>query len=199
MKNQVTQNQLRGRAIGSLFFAGFGALWMLLALYARQILTIDTAIFVATGTLALSVAAVWLMRKASRFPKIPEDPSSGKSFGRINALQWAAGAIVAFTFSRLHMDAYIPSAITAIVGIHFFPLAKLFRYPMHNVTGVVMVLWASASVLFVPVDQLQGIAALGSGTILWLSAAITLALALTSARRFQTTDARHTKQDSLYA
>jgi hypothetical protein len=34
-----------------------------------------------------------------------------------------------------------------------------------------------------PADQLQGITALGTGLILWLSAAVTLALALQSARQ----------------
>jgi hypothetical protein len=40
-----------------------------------------------------------------------------------------------------------------------------------------------ASVVFVPVADLQSIAALGTGMILWLSAAVTLMLALRAARR----------------
>ncbi len=34
MKTIQNANQLSGRAMGSLFFTGFGALWLLLALYA---------------------------------------------------------------------------------------------------------------------------------------------------------------------
>ena len=195
MKNITTANQLRGRAIGSIFFAGFGALWILLSFYARQVLTVDTGIFVATVALALMAIALWLMRQARHYPLLPEDTARGRSFGRINVLQWIAVAIVAFSFAKLHMDAYVMSAITAIVGIHFFPLAKLFRYPMHNVTGAVLVLWASASVLFVPVDRLQGVSALGTGIVLWLSAAITLTLAIAMARRSHPIQ----KRDSLYA
>lgn len=195
MKNITTANQLRGRAIGSIFFAGFGALWILLSFYARQVLTVDTGIFVATVALALMAIALWLMRQARHYPSLPEDPARGRSFGRINVLQWIAVAIVAFSFAKLHMDAYVMSAITAIVGIHFFPLAKLFRYPMHNVTGAVLVLWASASVLFVPVDRLQGVSALGTGIVLWLSSAITLTLAIAMARRSNPIQ----KRDGLYA
>jgi len=195
MKNITTANQLRGRAIGSIFFAGFGALWILLSFYARQVLTVDTGIFVATVALALMAIALWLMRQARHYHLLPEDPARGRSFGRINVLQWIAVAIVAFSFAKLHMDAYVMSAITAIVGIHFFPLAKLFRYPMHNVTGAVLVLWASVSVLFVPVDRLQGISALGTGIVLWLSSAITLTLAIAMARRSNPIQ----KRDSLYA
>jgi hypothetical protein len=195
MTNLPTANQLTGRAIGSLFFAGFGALWLTLSLYVRQILNVDLVIAVAAGLATLVLAAFWLMRQARRFPKIAEDPARSRAFNRINGIQWVAIAAVAFSFARLHIDAYVLSAITAIVGIHLFPLARLFRYPMHNVTGAALVLWASASVLFVPTGHLQGITALGTGILLWLSAAMTLALAALTIRR--TSPVPATNQDSL--
>ncbi len=174
----TTANQLSGRAIGSIFFSSFGALWIALALYIKQTLSIDLAIGIGAGLAALLLTAFWLMRRAKRFPRLPEDKAIGRAFNRINAIQWIAVAIVGFTFARLHIDVYVLSAITAIVGIHMFPLAKLFRYPLHNVTGAVLVAWASASVLFVPTDHLQSTTAIGTGIILWLSAAMTLALAI---------------------
>jgi len=174
----ITANQLSGRAIGSIFFSGFGALWIALALYIKQTLSIDLAIGIGAALAALLLTAFWLMRRAKRFPKLPEDKAMGRAFNRINAIQWIAVAIVGFTFARLHIDVYVLSAITAIVGIHMFPLAKLFRYPLHNVTGAVLVAWASASVLFVSADHLQSATAIGTGIILWLSAAVTLALAI---------------------
>ena len=183
MKNIITANHLRGRAIGSIFFAGFGALWIVLSLYVRETLTVDTAILVAAVAAALLLSALWLMNQANRFPMMPEDPARGRAFIRINGIQWAAVGVVAFTFARLHMDSYVLSAITAIVGIHFFPLAKLFRYPLHNLTGAVLVVWASATVLLIPTENLQGITALGTGIILWASAAITLTLAIAAAQR----------------
>jgi hypothetical protein len=183
MRNSPTANQLTGRAIGSIFFTGFGATWILLSLYIRQILSVDLAILVVAFAVALLLSGLWLMQQAKRYPKMPEDPARGRAFTRINAIQLIAVAIVAFAFAKLHIDAYVLSAITAIVGVHFFPLAKLFRYPMHTVTGAVLVVWASMSVLLIPTEHLQGITALGTGIILWLSAAITLGIALTTVRR----------------
>jgi hypothetical protein len=177
MEHTVTANQLSGRAIGSIFFAVFGALWITIALYVKQILTVDLAIGVAAVLAALLLSAVWLLRQAKLFPKLPENRAISREFNRINAIQWIAVGIVAFSFARLHIDAYVLSAITAIVGVHLFPLAKLFRYPLHNVTGAVLVAWASASVLLFSPDSLQGVTAIGTGIILWLSAATTLALA----------------------
>jgi hypothetical protein len=74
------------------------------------------------------------------------------------------------------------SAITAIVGLHMFPLARVFRYPLHYVTGSALVGWAAASALLFPKDEMQGSTALGTGLILWLSALVTLALAMRAVR-----------------
>jgi hypothetical protein len=114
---------------------------------------------------------------------VPDDPGRGRAFGWINAIQWTAVFIVAFSFAKLHIDAYVISAITAIIGLHMFPLARLFRYPLHYATGAVLVAWAAASAILAPVEQMQGTAALGTGIILWLSAAVTLAVAVHAARQ----------------
>jgi len=179
---KITANQLSGRAVGSLFFTGFGTLWLTLGLYLRQIVNGAFLTGISAGLAVLPLAAFWLLRQSSRYPKVPDDPARNRAFNRINAIQWAAVFIVAFTFGRLHLDAYVLSAITAIVGIHLFPLARLFRYPMHYVTGAALVLWASASVLLFPAEHLQGVTALGTGILLWASAALTLVLAAAAIR-----------------
>lgn len=179
----ITANQITGRAVGSLFFTGFGALWLVLSLVARERLNAASISTVAAGLIILASAAVLLMRQSRRFRAVPEDPEQTKAFNRINAVQWIAVAIVAFTFSVLHQQAYVPSAITAIVGLHLFPLARLFNYRMHHVTAISLVLWATVCLLALPVDRLQGITALGTGIILWLSAAIGLVIGAQAIRR----------------
>lgn len=183
MTSRLTANQLSGRAISSLFFAGFGALWLSLSLYVRGSLNALSIATVSIGLLLLVSAALWLIREARRFPKMPEDPAQGRAFNRINAIQWIAVAVVAVTLSRFHLEIYIPSAIAAIVGLHLFPLARLFGYPLHHVTALALVLWATACLLFVPVDNLQGLTALGTGVILWISAVVSLAIGARVTRR----------------
>jgi hypothetical protein len=183
MKNFPTANQLGGRAVGSIFFTGFGAIWLFLALYARQQLSAAVIAAILFGTLFLLLCAGYLLRQAKRWPRVPDDPAMGRVFGWINAIQWTAVAVVAIVLAKLHLDAYVMSAITAIVGLHMFPLARLFHYPAHYATGAVLVAWAVASIFAVPSDQLQGMSALGTGIILWLSAFVTLALAFQAARQ----------------
>jgi len=183
MNPSPTANQLGGRAVGSIFFTGFGSLWLFLALYAKEQLSVATVSGVALATLLLVLAAMHLRRVARRFPRLPDDPATGRAFGWINAIQWIAVAVAAFTLAKLNLDAYVMNAITAIVGLHMFPLARVFRYPVHYATGGALVAWAVFAGLLVPIEQMQGVTALGTGIILWLSAAVTLVLALKIARQ----------------
>jgi len=182
MNAQITANAISGRATGALFFTGFGALWLVLALYAREQLSARALALVAGGALVLVASALWLRSKAKGLPQAEEDPAIKRNFRRINLVQWAAVAVVAFSFARLHIDAYVMSAITAIVGLHFLPLARLFRYKLHYLSGAVLVAWAAASVFLFPAERLPGATALGTGAILWTSAFATLVLAVARLR-----------------
>lgn len=183
MKNFPTANQLSGRAIGSMFFSIFGTIWILLALYARQELRPATVSVTLLATFVLLSLALYLARQSARWPRVPDTPTVGRAFAWINAIQWIAISGVAFSFAKLHIDAYVMNAIAAVVGLHMFPLARLFRHPLHYATGALLIAWAAASAVLAPVDRLQGIAALGTGLILWLSAAVTLSIALQAARQ----------------
>ena len=183
MRTPHTTNQFTGRAIGAIFFAAFGALWLFLSFYARQMLNGATITGLFFGLALFLLAAFYLFREANRFPRVPANPAQGRAFAWINAVQWLVVCVVAFTFAKLHMDTYIMCAITAIVGLHMLPLARLFRYPLHYVTGAALLIWAAASVFLVPAEQLQGITALGTGIILWISAAATLAIAIGATRQ----------------
>jgi hypothetical protein len=177
MTSIPTANQLAGRAIGSIFLSCFGALWIATALYIRQSLSI-AGICADLGVTAILLAcAIRLIRQSRNFVRVLEDPAQTRAFHRINAIQWIAIGIVAFTLGRLHQEVYGISAITTIVGLHLFPLARLFRYPAHYVTAIALVLWAGISLLISPLDRLQSTTALGTGILLWLSAATTLSLA----------------------
>ena len=182
MNATLTRNQLAGRAIGAIFFSAFGALWLGLALYAMQQLTVASASVVVLILANLLAAALFLIRQSRRFPRLPQDSARSSAFNCINAVQWIAIGLTALTFAKLHLDAYVLCAITAIIGLHMFPLARLFRYRPHYATGLALVAWAAVSALAARVDHLQGISALGTGLILWLSAVVTLTLALQAAR-----------------
>ncbi len=179
----LSANALRGRAIGTMFFAFFGGFWFLIALYARQQINAITVSAVVLLMFALGVAAYNLMRLSTHFTRIPEDPTIGRKFGWINLIQWGSIAILVPTLGKLHLDVYIPTTITVIVGLHMLPLATLFRYAQHNITGCLLIVWAGAAMLIAPADSMQSTTCIGTGSILWVSGAVTLVRAFRAVRQ----------------
>jgi hypothetical protein len=169
---------LRGRATGVLFLSGFGVLWLLLGFAAREWLSPLTVAAVLVGLGALVAGAVALRRRAAVLPPSTLGPEErrriGRTFGLVNAVQWAAIIAVAVVLGRLHLDAYIPAAVTVVVGVHFFPLARLFRFPQHHVTGAALVAWGVVCLLFIPRDVLQSTTGFGTGLILCAASVVTL-------------------------
>ena len=180
MQTELTANRVGGCAFGAMIFAGFGCGWMFWSLAAMHRIATVTAIGVDLGALALLGAAVYVRRQARRWPSVPGKPGMWRAFAWINVIQWTAIAAVVFGFSRLHIGAYGAAAVTMIVGLHCLPLARLFRYPMHYVTGAVLVAWAAVSALLFSPDVVEGAAALGTGVILWVSAVVMLVLVMRS-------------------
>jgi len=54
-----------------MFFTAFGALWLMLSLYARETLSVATVTGVLLGVVALAWNAIYLLRAARRLPPLP--------------------------------------------------------------------------------------------------------------------------------
>ncbi len=183
MNRLLTSIQVRGRASAAMILTGFGGLWLGLSLYSLGLLHASALLVLAAGAVLLVLRAVQLFRAAKRLPKAAGDPAMRRRFNQVNAAQWILISIVAFLFHSFGLDNYITNLITAVVGLHMLPLARIFRYWPHYVIGWVLIVWAVASLSLVPAVSLQAVDALGTGVILWLSAAAMLALHLPAARK----------------
>ncbi len=183
----ITAEAAQGRAWGSFFFIGFGSLWLLTGLrnMGRLSLGSEAAVF-ALGLLALA-AATALLRMAGRLPHAAVDPEEEarvkRIFTAVNIIQWVAVATAVIVLILLRIPEYIVPAIGIIVGLHLYPLAGAFRYPMHTVTATVLVLWCAGCIALVSRPGLPGVGAFGTGAILLGSALITLGLACSRARK----------------
>lgn len=175
-----TANQLNGIATSVCFLSGFGALWLLLALLASEHLHAAEVAGVLVGMAVFIVMVFKLFRAAKRWPRVPDDPAVGRRFGWINAIQWIAIFLVFQICAHWHIQDYSLAAVTAIVGLHFFPLASLFRNPTHHATGAMLVVWSVAAVLILPRQSLFSITALGTGLLLWQAAAMALSVGLSA-------------------
>ena len=136
---------------------------------------------------AFAIPALWVLKRASTLPKQTLDPEVeagiSRTFNRANTAQWIAIPVAIVLLNLMHQAAYIVPAIATIVGLHLFPLAHAFRYPIHYVTGALLVLWSAASVFMLPRENVASMGALGTSAILLLSAAYTLTNTALAARR----------------
>lgn len=184
MQTEMTANRVSSMGTGIMFFSAFGAAWLFWSMAIREEVSAVTASAAFAGVLALIAGAVYLKRRAKQWPRVPDDPREGRLFGWVNAIEWAAIFAAGFVCHRFHWDLYFPSAVTVIVGLHFYPLAGLFRNPLHYGTGTALVVWAVASAATVSADHLQGITTRGTGAILWAASLVTFVRGLTLMSRF---------------
>ena len=163
-----------GRAIGAMFFSVFGGAWLALWAYSE----FAESIAVILGVLAATLGLLWRSYVIYKFnsPALkrekdsPENKRKERLFNLVNVGQWVAIFAVYGLLSMSGHETLILPAIILIVGAHFIPLARLFNYPPHYITGAAMMLLAVSFPLVASEGPTSGIGALGAGLILWLSA-----------------------------
>ncbi|WP_148289721.1 hypothetical protein [Ideonella sp. B508-1] len=169
------QAALASRAIGAMFFSVFGSLWIVLGL---AIALAQPPVWVwllpALPGLALLGRALSVHRHhrdaLRALEAQPEAKQRAQRFHWINAGQWIAIFVLGNALKWLGLGAWFLPMVIAVVGLHFLPLAGLFRYRPHLLTGLALVGLAILAPLATGrPDNAWG--PLGAGLILWASAA----------------------------
>ncbi|MCO5979013.1 hypothetical protein [Ideonella oryzae] len=164
-----------GRAIGAMFFSVFGGLWIVLGLaiaFAHP--PVWVWLLPALPALALLGRALSVHRRhrdaLAALEAQPEAKQRAKRFHWINGGQWIAIFVLGNALKWLGLGAWFIPMVIAVVGLHFLPLARLFRYPPHQLTGWALIALAILAPLATGrPDNAWG--PLGTGLILWASAA----------------------------
>lgn len=166
---------LAGRAIGAMFFSVFGGAW--LALWSHS--EFPESISVLLAVLAVTILLLWRAYVTYNFNSLAlkrekdsiENRRKQRVFNLVNVGQWVAIFVVAGILLMAGLENLILPAVILIIGAHFIPLARLFNYTPHYITGAAMMLLAATYPLVAPEGPTSSIGALGAGLILWLSAA----------------------------
>lgn len=145
----ITPSALRGRGTGIIVCALFAALW---ANWASPLLSglpatyQWAAIFVVVATSGtLLVAGIAMIRRGRRLSQATGMGDTAPRRMRRKFMLVLLGEIVALNIAAYllighHMAQYLAPAIAVIVGLHFLPLAKIFRSPHFFATAVAMTL-----------------------------------------------------------
>jgi hypothetical protein len=167
-----------GRGVGALALTAFGALWLFNALHVGGATRFWFAVlWIVAAALALaSIVSLHRGRRAmGRLPR--RGPEVARKFWTVFGLEAAAIVVAVVLFQLWHWERYMVAAIAAIVGLHFLPLAKLFRAPVYYFTGIALVAWPTVLLVAMPASTQRDVAiAYGVGALLWGTALIVLAI-----------------------
>jgi hypothetical protein len=151
----------------------FAALWALVGLVSAGF---GGLVVVIPLSLSLAVMVMgWVAQ--NKAPIDPEDARRIRRTVRIwSAVEFALIAAAIYLLSQLKLPQYVVPTICAIVGLHFFPLARGIPLPLYNWTGAALLavagVWAA-----MPVPLAFVIAPLLAAVILWGTATVLIVTA----------------------
>jgi hypothetical protein len=168
---ETTRQDLVDRGVGASVTAVFGAIWI--ALGTSVLVGAKTPLLLAIGLVgaALVFAAVRLAPRSGKScatePERPERIRRNRQFHIVNGVQWACIVALVLSLNLTHHPEWIADGIVLIVGLHFLPLARLFRSTSHSVAGIALVLWALLYPWVVDGGAFSPWGPIGAGLILW--------------------------------
>lgn len=166
-----------GRNVASLIMLSFGFVWLGWGFSTLEAFSYWKWILLYVVFLAALVPTVSAIRQSrARMKSVGEDrenlwSKNRSKFRIVTALEGAGCGIVVFLcvfFQRLDLLAV---GISLVVAIHFIPLGALFHYPTYYVTSIAIMICDVLSVLFFRADAITTVAGIGTGLILWITAA----------------------------
>lgn len=176
----ITPSAVSGPATGVIACALFAALWAnwasplwsrLPAPYGWVAACVAVA---ASGTLLVAgVAMIRHARRVSRATGVSSCAPRGmrRRFWLVLAGEIVALNVAAYLLASQHALQYLPPAVAVVVGLHFLPLAKLFRAPHFFGTAVVMTLAGALAAVAVASGSsaiiVDGLAELACALALW--------------------------------
>jgi hypothetical protein len=158
---------------GLAFLAVFGLVWWL-----AGVTVLGEALWPVAVPAGLALAAgVW--RTGRGLPKTGRAPVLGdvrRRFTWINVLQWLAIALAAACARAGDVPELIPGLVAVIVGLHFLPLAVLFRRRRFHLTGAMLIAVGTAGCVIgiagAAASTVQATVGLGAAIILWGTASL---------------------------
>lgn len=170
-------SELFGQTQGAMVLVGAGLGWIIGGLAALGEVPLVLFLGVLAAATLLLLCAVAVRRSAPGVTEAPWSPPVRRGFWLAFGAEAAAIVVIVAIALLLHSPGWIPPLVALAVGLHFLPLAWVFRRPLYYATGAALCAVCAATIVFVPpqwgMRPLQGwqlSAGLGSGTVLWLSA-----------------------------
>ena len=141
----MDRGTLLGMATGAGVMFGFGIVWLLIGLFRGRPSPRWLRLSLLLAGIALGASIVTLGVRASHLPANASPVTArqaainreiGRHFYLILGVELVAIFVAVVVLSAFRYPDYILCGIALIVGVHFFPLAALFRAPVYYGTGL---------------------------------------------------------------
>jgi len=157
MNRMITKNEVHGIAYGIFFMAFFGTLWAGIGIGGLQdwvspwfisiVLLVGIILMICFATLFYGARN---LSKPVSERDVRMRKRLGKWFGIISSMEGIFIGLASIICNALNHFEYFFPVMALIVGIHFFPLAKLFRVRIHYIAGGLLCLLSVITLLFIP-------------------------------------------------
>ena len=160
-----------GAAIGSSIFTVFGAGWLIA--WSHKTMGNAPVFWAAIALVGLAILLMAIKQYQrnqdahAAAADTPESKKAAKVFNWVNAGQGIAIFLALNVANNIgHPEWFIPAFIF-VVGLHFIPLAPVFKAPRHYVLGFALMLLALAYPFLAKGGAADPVGCLGTGLILW--------------------------------
>jgi hypothetical protein len=161
------------RALGALIFGFFGS--VLLEVWNERAHA-GLPLALTIGALGLVLFMFAGMRYRRHAPALAGEPDSAEKrradrvFNLVNLGQWLLILVLGNVMANLGLGDWVVPMAIAVIGLHFVPLARVYRNPPHYLTACAMVALALSYPFLAPGGARDPVGFLGTGLILWMSA-----------------------------
>ncbi|MGH3631877.1 MAG: hypothetical protein ACRDRL_31110 [Sciscionella sp.] len=146
--------EMRGRAAAVFVLSYFTLAWVGWGL-SNAARMVATPVLIVTVLLCVAavIGGVRMFRAGGALTVEPRQPGMNGRFGLVVVAEFVGLGIAAAVLGATGHSLWLPAVVCAGVGIHFFPLARLFHLRMYYVTGWLLVLIAVATMVIAPLLQ----------------------------------------------
>lgn len=160
----------------------FGTAWLAWGVYSMRVDSpwlIPALVLPAVALLVLCFGMFQIARRAGKrtAPLTARQKRVQSQMGITFGIIFAAEGLLIFlavtVLTRFHLEPYIMTAVAAIVGLHFLPLARLYRVLLYYWVGAAILADAMVS-MALPSPTREIVIGLTMGAILWLTCLLVL-------------------------
>jgi hypothetical protein len=164
------------RPRGAMVSAVFGAIWLIAWWHQAHHASLIVLFAIILSVTVVMAGAIVQLRRFRRIElAVPPGyrASRLRLYGMVNAIYWPLVAIVVVALGASGHARWINPAIILLVGLHLFPLGRIFRDRLLHLAGLLLVVLAVSYPVIA--DPGSPVGLLGAGTILLVAGAAAIA------------------------